>query len=66
MVDWQTVNGFEFAPDSAGAERDDFEVVILEGRLRDTLQRLNPEVGYDALDDAFPEVDGSAGDVFGG
>ena len=33
-VGWQTVNGIEIAPDSAGAERDDFEVVILEGRLR--------------------------------
>ena len=55
-VDWQTVNGIEIAPDSAGAERDDFEVVILEGRLRDALERLNPEVGYDALDDAFRKL----------
>ena len=55
-VGWQTVNGIEIAPDSAGAERDDFEVVILEGRLRDALERLNPEVGYDALDDAFRKL----------
>ena len=55
-VDWQTVNGIEIAPDSAGAERDDFEVVILEGRLRDALERLNPEIGYDALDDAFRKL----------
>ena len=55
-VDWQTVNGIEIAPDSAGAERDDFEVVILEGRLRDALKRLNPGIGFEALGDAFRKL----------
>ena len=55
-VDWQTVNDAEIGPDSAGGERGDFEVVILEGRLRDTLDRLNPGLPYDALDDAFRKL----------
>ena len=55
-IDWQTVTGAEIAPDSAGPERDDFDVVILEGRLRDALERLNPNIGYDALDDAYRKL----------
>ena len=55
-VDWHTVHGVEIAPDSAGAERDDFEVVILERRLRNSLERLNPDIGYEALDDAHRKL----------
>ena len=52
-VDWHTLNGNEIAPDSVGAERHDFEDVILERRLRDAVDRLNPELPYEALDDAY-------------
>ena len=55
-VDWQTVNGIEIAPESAGAERDGFEAVILERRLRDSLERLNPDLGIKALEDAYRKL----------
>ena len=55
-VDWQTVNGIEIAPDSVGADRRDFEDVILEDRLRDALDRLNPDLPYEALEDAFRKL----------
>ena len=49
-LDWQTVNGLDIAPDSVGGEREDFEVVVLERRLRDAIERLNPDGGFEALD----------------
>ena len=55
-VDWQTVNGLEIAPESGGAERDSFEAVILERRLRDSLERLNPDLGIEALEDAYRKL----------
>ena len=55
-IDWQTFNGAEIAPDSVGAERDDFGVVTLERRLRDALERLNPEIDYAAIDDAYRKL----------
>ena len=51
-IDWRTEKGLDIAPDAAGAERADFDIVILKRRLRDSLKRLNPDIGYDALDDA--------------
>ena len=55
-IDWQTFNGAEIAPDSVGAERDDFGVVVLERRLRYALESLNPDLGHDAVDDAFRKL----------
>ena len=55
-VDWHTVHSSEIAPDAGGAERGDFGDVVLERRLRDALGRLNPEIGYDALDDAYRKL----------
>ncbi len=55
-LDWQTTNGNEIGPESVGAERGDYGVVILEGRLRGALERLNPELGFEALEDAFRKL----------
>ena len=55
-VGWQTVNGSEIAPGAPGAERASFGDVVLEGRLRDALERLNPALDSDALDDAFRKL----------
>jgi type I restriction enzyme R subunit len=50
---WQTAYG----PEIAGSERGgDFAKVILEGRLRQALQRLNPDVPHDALEEAFRKL----------
>src|SRR5262249_54752348 len=48
-VGWRVAHGPEIAPDSFGAERDDYGEVILKRRLRDALARLNPAMSADAL-----------------
>ncbi len=50
---WQVAHGPDIAPDTPGAERDDFGEVVLERRLRDALVLLNPELPGEAIDDAF-------------
>jgi type I restriction enzyme R subunit len=53
---YQTVFGPDIAPGMPGAERDDYGQVVLEYRLRQALQRLNPQVPADALEDAFRKL----------
>jgi type I restriction enzyme R subunit len=55
-IGWQLRNGAEIAPGEAAAERDDYGQVILSGRLRDALARLNPTLPSGALDDAFRKL----------
>ena len=47
------LHGPEIAPGEPLAERDDYGRVVLERRLRQALQRLNPQAPPDALDEAF-------------
>ena len=53
---WQVRHGSEIAPDAPFAERQDFGQVILERRLRDALNRLNPGLPAEALADAFRKL----------
>ncbi len=55
-VGWESVNGADIAPDSSFAERDDFGDVVLERRLRDAIDRLNPGLRFDAHEDAFRKL----------
>ncbi len=50
---WQVAHGPEIAPDAQGAERPDYGQVVLEGRLRDALAKLNADLPGSALDDAL-------------
>lgn len=43
------LSGPEIAPGELQAERDKYEQVVLERRLREVLQRLNPEVPPEAI-----------------
>jgi len=45
--------GLDIAPEAAAAERDDYGEVVLAGRLRAALARLNPDLPPAAIDDAF-------------
>ena len=47
---WQIAYGPDIAPDTPGAERDDFTQVVLEERLRDALCNLNPGLPASALE----------------
>ena len=53
---WQTIHGADIAPDTLGAERDDYGQAVLERRLRDVLARLNPELPDSAVEDAFRKL----------
>jgi type I restriction enzyme R subunit len=46
-------DGPEIAPGAPFAEREDYGQVVFERRLRQALQRLNPEAPPDAIDEAF-------------
>jgi type I restriction enzyme R subunit len=46
-------HGPDIAPQAAGAERTNYSEVILEHRLRDALDRVNPDLPVETLDDAF-------------
>ena len=45
--------GMEIAPGEPRAERADYGEVVLRGRLRDALERLNPHLPPEAIADAF-------------
>ena len=53
---WKVVHGTSIAPHATGSERTDYSHVILEHRLRDALDRLNPALPVEALEDAFRKL----------
>ena len=53
---WTVAHGRDIAPDTPGAERADYGAVVLEDRLRDALDRLNPRLPASALGDAFRKL----------
>ena len=53
---YSIAHGPEIAPGEPAAERGNYSEVILEGRLRKALARLNPTLPVDALDDAFRKL----------
>ena len=55
-LDWRVAHGPDIAPHAEGAERADYGEVVLEHRLRDTLDRLNLSLPAEALDDAFRKI----------
>ena len=53
---YQVVFGPTIAPGEPAAERTTYEQVLLEGRLREALRRLNPAVPAEAIDEAFRKL----------
>ena len=53
---WKVAHGPDIAPHADGAERADYTEVVLEHRLRDALDRLNPDLPAEALDDACRKI----------
>lgn len=56
---YEVVAGPELAPDGLRPERKSYKHVLLEGRLRDALHRLNPELPAAAIADAVDVLTGS-------
>ncbi len=50
------LSGREIAPEEPAAERDNYQQVLLAGRLNSALRRINPDVPDEALEDAFRKV----------
>ncbi|MCA9086098.1 MAG: type I restriction endonuclease subunit R, partial [Planctomycetaceae bacterium] len=61
-LDWfadqgfSTAHGPDIAPEGKAAERNSFGDMLLTGRLRDAIARLNPDVPGDGLDEAFRKL----------
>ena len=55
---YEVVAGPELAPDGASPERKNYKQVLLEGRLRDALHRLNPDLPTAAIADAVGVMQG--------
>ncbi len=53
---YQTLHGPHIAPDELDAERLSYADVVLVGRLRDALARINPGVPQQALDEALDKA----------
>lgn len=50
---YSTAHGDDIAPEQPGAERESFGEVLLVGRLRDAIDRLNPKISQEAREDAL-------------
>lgn len=55
-VGYGYLHGSVIAPDGVGPERASYGDVILQGRLREALARLNPELDHDILDEVARRV----------
>ena len=55
-LNWDILFGPEIAPGEPGAERGDYRDVLLTGRLRAALERLNPSLPAEAVEEAFRKV----------
>ena len=53
---YATAHGPDIEPEGSAAERDTFGDVLLRGRLLAALERLNPELPVEALNDAFRKL----------
>ena len=53
---WETAYGPDIAPGTPAAERDSYAQVVLESRLRDALERMNPDLDDQALETAFRRI----------
>ena len=53
---WKVAHGPEIAPHTSGAERTDYREAVLEHRLRGALDRLNPDLPAEALEDACRKI----------
>ncbi len=62
---WRIAHGPDIAPHSASAERADYTEIVLERRLRDALDRLNPDLPVEALDDAVRKITRPEGSTLG-
>ncbi len=49
-------NGYDIAPETDRAEREDYREVVLVGRLRQKLSDINPHIPESAIEDAITQI----------
>jgi type I restriction enzyme R subunit len=55
-IGYRYVHGADIAPDSSSPERDNYNQVVLVGRLREAIARINPNIPLAAREDAVQQV----------
>ncbi len=55
-IGYQLEHGPTIAPGQVGAERSSFSEILLQGRLRSAIQRLNPAIPMDAREEALRKL----------
>ena len=55
-IGWATAKGLDIAPGGGAAERDDYAEAFLPHRLRNALERFNPDLSATALEDAYRKL----------
>src|SRR5258708_25049057 len=55
-LDYAVVHGPDIAPGELFAERESYGDVVLVGRLRESLQRINPDIPAEAIDEGVRRV----------
>lgn len=63
---YEVIAGPELAPDGSQPERRSYRHILLEGRLRDALHRLNPKMPSAAIEDAVGALQGTAPGLLSG
>ncbi len=53
---YETIHGQEIAPGEVGAERESYSDVLLVERLRDAIERLNPDIPEEQREEALRKV----------
>lgn len=53
---WEYVNGKEISPEGIYCERESFSQIILKGRLRNAIARINPHIPKDAQEAAIQKA----------
>lgn len=55
-MDWDYLPGLAIAPGAEASERGSFEQMILTGRLRRSLEKINPDIPHDAIEQAIQKI----------
>ena len=53
---WEYAHGPTLAPDGKSPEREDYGQVVLVGRLQNALERINPSIPAEAIEEAVRQV----------
>jgi len=53
---WQTASGPDISPDGPACEREDYDQVVLPGRLQAALENINPNIPPDVISEAVRKI----------